>query len=167
MLGTLYEKAKSDPDLTNPSEIAKYILDHLPKEQYRSALEQTIPVWVQGRFVKDRFGVTTTDKVPRIETFAEDDLLADDVRPMLPKQVGGSRAERIRNEWAAHFSDRVFNGREFKVFGDFTAEDLLGASTSLRRQAEAYNGKAEWYEKVAASLPAKGRVRDLEKDPTK
>lgn len=171
MLNDILEGLVTGTTAASPAELTARTLDILPTEEYWDALETALPVYIR-QWLSDR-RKRKTPTLPEPESFAPDDLLADDVQVIAKKMAkarGSAAVAAIRNEWRRHWTDSVYNGTRYIKFGDATATDLLNAANALRSSAKneyaGKMGKADYYEKIAAALPENGRVRDLTSDPT-
>lgn len=174
-LTVLLEKAVTENEAASPRELTTLVLGMMEESDYFDALDKALPVYIRSWLASRRVWRENTPEEP--ERFAPDDLLAPDVQEIVRTQEkrtlkarGSARVAAIRTEWQRHFSDSLWNGEKYIKFGDATAADLLGASTSLRTTAKAeYEGKvskAEYYEKIAQAV-GNGKVSDLEYDPTR
>lgn len=158
-----------------PREISAELFPQIPSEEHAQALQAVLPAYVRDYLATRRVWKPVQEPAPvEEETYAPDDLLADDVQEIQEKVVktklrarGSARVNSIRTEWQRHYDDTLWNGAEYLKFGDATAVDLKGAAMQLRGSAEASIKKAVWYEEVASHLGDSKRVRDLTDDPTR
>lgn len=175
-INELLEEVFTSTTIKTPKNIADSVFPKIPKEDYAEILKKVLPSYAHNFMVKRRAQKPDTPDLPPIEetTFAEDDLLSDDVAAIVKVntvrkvvQRGSAKVDSARLAWQRQLQDRVHNGSIFKIFADFTADDLKGAAAGLRAQANAFNGKATWYEKLAAELKDGETLDSLDKDPTK
>lgn len=160
--------------LTSPNDIAVRAIGKLSSDDYLTVLQNTLGRYVSYYMADRRRSNILEEPAVVEENFAPDDLLAEDVQEIVETQQkkmlkarGSARVNAIRTEWQRHFDDSIWNGTSHIKFGDATAVDLKGAAKALRTQADAFNGKAERYNKIATVLGDSKRVRDLTDDPTK
>lgn len=175
-INELIESVFVDTDIKTPKEISNTVFDLLTPDEYKDVLEHVLPAYVHNYMVKRRVQRPEKfDDTPVTETtFAPDDLLSDDVSDIVKtetikkvKQRGSAKVDARRLEWQRQLQNRVSNGTIFKVFADFTVDDLIGAADSLLAQASAFEGKAKWYLELANSLQPGDTLDSLDIDPTK
>ena len=171
----MIEGVITDTKIKTPRQISDEVFSELSSSEYGTILSHVLPAYVQ-KYIVDRRKAQNLgpDDVVIEDTFAPDDLLSDDVADIVTKdvqkkvaQAGSSKVNKIRNEWKRRLQDRVHNGSEYKIFGDFTADDLRGAAASLKAMASSYEAKSAWYENLANAIPAGKTLSALDKDPTK
>lgn len=170
---SLVEKQFTDSEHKTPKQISDEVFAELTPSEYEEVVRLTLPAFVQKYMVTRRRPVPVSDE-PAVEetTFASDDLLSDDVAQAVEENVrkkvaqsGSRKVDRIRAEWQRQLQNRVYNGSEYKIFSDFTASDLKNAASALRSQAEAFQGKADKYEKYASLLKDGQTLGEFDKDP--
>ena len=174
-LNDLLEHLISTSDATSPRELAHEAFTHIDANDYEDVLRKALPEYVRWWLAeRRRWRETPETPVPEPLTYAPDDLLSDEGAQIVQanntkmlKARGSARVTAIRNEWQRHFTDRVWNGERYMLFGEMTAVDLKGAAHALRKQADTLSGKAEYYERIASTLGDAKMVQDLTEDPTR
>lgn len=175
-INELLEEVFVTTEIKTPRNIADSVFLEIPEEDYAEVLKHVLPAYAHNFMVKRRAQRPVSEDLPEIEetTFAEDDLLADDVATIVKtsvvrkvKQRGSAKVDQARLAWQHQLQNRVYNGKIFKIFADFTSEDLKGAAESLRSQAAGFKVKATWYDNLAAQLKDGETLDSLDKDPTK
>lgn len=169
-LDELIEEVITDTKIKNPADIAAAVFGKLSEDSYEDVLRVTLKAYVSRYIVLRRVpDPIPADPTPVVE--APDDLLSDDVQKIVADDkkrkavaLGSRRIEVYKLQWKKKLEDRVYNGTEYKIFGDFTAEDLRAAADALRAQASAFQGKADYYDKLAEKIDGK-KLSDFADDP--
>lgn len=143
-LKTVVRQVLTETGLSDPHEVAAEVARRLRGPDVRAALAEALVVYVRVQFSRDR-------RLPQLGVSAS--------------QVVSSKVTACRDEWARRLQTPVGVGGVWKHLAECTADDLRVVAASLRRHAVQAAVKAEWYEALAASLPAGAVVGDLTADP--
>lgn len=139
-LDRLIHDVLADTTATTPHDIAVEVLKRIPDAA--AALAEALPVYVQVCLSRARMLTPSSDGATT--SFR-----------------GVSRASRIRDDWDRRLQTPLWVGDEWKRLADCTADDLRTVAAELRDKAEKVLAKADWYEHLAALLPAGATVGSL------
>lgn len=144
-LSGLIRQVLADTDLSDPREVAAEVSRRLRgAAALRDALMEALPVYVRTQFTRDRLLPRDLDTAPVIVS---------------------SKVAAVRSDWQRRLETPVVVDGVWKRLGECTSADLLAVASALRVQAAQSVAKAEYYETLAAKVPAGGVVSDLAADP--
>lgn len=84
MLNDILEHLVTGTTAASPAELTARTLDILPTEEYPDALDTALPVYIR-QWLSDRRKRRNPNLPPEPESFAPDDLLADDIQVIARK----------------------------------------------------------------------------------
>lgn len=130
--------------LSDPREVASKVGEMIGREHREAAIEQMLPHYV-------------------LTVMSQGRMLG---RQPVPGASPSSKVTRVREDWQKRLAIPLSVDGVWKRFGECTAADLRMVSASLRAAAAQTLAKADYYEQVAAALPAGAVVASLPGDPT-
>jgi hypothetical protein len=159
-------------NLSDPHDIADEVIAGLATEEDRAlALKEAVPVFVRQTLSLRRLASppVTTTAATTTTTTATPPVTTPAFKP--PVRSGHDNYSHnvavVRDAWQDRLDTSLAVGvGVYKRLRECTAEDLKWHAKSLRTLADRTYGKADFYEKIAAAIPAGGTVNDLKSDPT-
>lgn len=130
--------------LSDPREIAAKLLADISPDEYRAALEEALPPFVRTALSRDRLAQTGSKSGPS----------------------RSGKLAAIRDHWERRLATPLLVNGAYKRFGECDASDLHMAAEALRADAARMTSKADYYDEIAAALPAGATVSALDADPT-
>lgn len=138
-LDALIHRVMDDTDLVNPGEITAKVLDQLPNEHVREALQMTLRRYVSIVISRDRYQHAMPVKAAPAAHNRSTKVLA------------------IREYGRRWLRDREHvGGGTWKLLGDCTYTDLMRLAEARAQQAERLRDKADKYRRLAKELQKHG-----------
>ena len=135
ILRTLVREVLRDSTIADPGTIADEVLRRIPRGAVRTALQQTLRLYVRQVISEER--ISRRDPNASVTT----------------KPARSAKVTAIRDGWQRRLRDRVHTGKgEWKFLAACTYDDLLAAAAERRELADRNNAWARTYDAWARLL---------------